>query len=523
MWIRTITLKNFRSYVSSSLELSKGVNLIVGKNNSGKSVLLKSVAWLQNNSAGISAQDIRKLKQDGSIEIHLEDSGKYFNIQTDLQTKIKADLSNQINEPPYAWHYESVPVSSDFIDDSEAYHPISNDGQVYQTISNYEPNNFIYPYLSKRKVTGFDESINSQKTMSVNGNFLFLPAKVDRLSNPEIPANKEYIESCDEIIGFRISAVPSANGKKAAQVIDNFENISLEEMGEGIANLLGLIVDLCMAEDKLFLIEELENDIHPKALKKLLELIEKKSKTNQFIITTHSNIVVKYLGSLPDSKLFQVTMEHMERIPTSNVEEIKNSPEDRLLVLNDLGYDLFDFDIWSGWLFLEESSAERIIREYLIPWFAPKLVNRLRTVAAEGKDDIKVKFQDFKRLFLFVHLEPIYVNSAWVVIDSGNEEKIIIENLQNDFPSWDKNHFRQFSEHDFERYYPKEFKPDLQGEIDKILMLKNTKEKRTRKRAILNELITWIKVNENVAKNAFQESASEVIEILKDIENSINK
>ena len=41
-------------------------------------------------------------------------------------------------------------------------------------------------------------------------------------------------------------------------------------MGEGVANIVGLLVDLCLAENKLFLIEEPENDIHPKALKGLL-------------------------------------------------------------------------------------------------------------------------------------------------------------------------------------------------------------------------------------------------------------
>jgi AAA15 family ATPase/GTPase len=72
MWIRKIDLTNFRSYASESIELSKGINLIVGQNNSGKSTLLKSVAWLQAGSP-ISAEDIRKLEQSGSVELVLED------------------------------------------------------------------------------------------------------------------------------------------------------------------------------------------------------------------------------------------------------------------------------------------------------------------------------------------------------------------------------------------------------------------------------------------------------------------
>ena len=65
-------------------------------------------------------------------------------------------------------------------------------------IPNQEPKNYIYPYLSKRKVTHFDESINSQTTNLVIGNFAYISAKVDRLCDSTIPEHNEFIESCKE-------------------------------------------------------------------------------------------------------------------------------------------------------------------------------------------------------------------------------------------------------------------------------------------------------------------------------------
>lgn len=112
----------------------------------------------------------------------------------------------------------------------------------------------------------------------------------------------------EKILGFPISTTPSEKGKKGVYIINKFEYIPLTSMGEGVPNILGLIVDLCMSENKIFLIEEPENDIHPKALKARLELIEMKSVNNQFIISTHSNIVTKYLGSVEGSKVFRVSM-----------------------------------------------------------------------------------------------------------------------------------------------------------------------------------------------------------------------
>jgi hypothetical protein len=62
-------------------------------------------------------------------------------------------------------------------------------------------------------------------------------------------------------------------------------------------------------------------------------------------------------------------------IPTSTVREVPATREARIGVLRRLGYELSDFDLWDGWLILEESSAEVIIR-YLIPPVATNLATR---------------------------------------------------------------------------------------------------------------------------------------------------
>ncbi len=116
-------------------------------------------------------------------------------------------------------------------------------------------------------------------------------------------------------------------------------------------NVLGLVVDLCVAEGKLFLIEEPENDIHPRALKALMKFICEAAEKNQFIITTHSNIVAKYLGARPDTKFFHVVVGYSNRIPTSKIKEVSNSPDERLGVLESLGYELGDLELWAAWLF----------------------------------------------------------------------------------------------------------------------------------------------------------------------------
>jgi AAA ATPase domain len=189
MWIKAINLTNFRSYASESIYLSKGINLIVGQNNSGKSTLLKSVAWLQAGSP-ISAQDIRKLARNGSVALILENSTRYFSQVPDFTTQIIISLSSQnITVDGSTGIYKEVnwnSVNSNY--DANAFSNSYN-----SQIPNQEPHNYIYPYLSKRKVTHFDETINLQTTNMVSGNFTYLPAKVDRLRDSTIPEHEEFI------------------------------------------------------------------------------------------------------------------------------------------------------------------------------------------------------------------------------------------------------------------------------------------------------------------------------------------
>lgn len=504
MWISEVTLNNFRSFENANIQLSKGINLIVGANNSGKSTLLKSILWLQEGFS-LDINDVRISQETGYIRIQIDDVNREFN-KLYVGKKIAFGLS--IFEGGISLNLTAKDFTSSNVVDINKF-----------KLPNQEPDNFIYPCLAKRKVLSFDETINIGVANLVSGNLSNLYAKIDRISNPTMPANEQFVQACKYILGFEVTTTSSANGKKATYIVSNYENIPLNAMGEGISNLLGLIVDLCMAENKLFLIEEPENDIHPKALKKLLNLIAEKSVNNQFIITTHSNIVAKYLGALSDSKLFSVSMDFENRIPTSNIEKIPNTPEARRNVLEDLGYDFFDFDLWSAWLILEESSAETIIKEFLIPWFAPDLQSKIRTFSADGIDKVIPKLADFNNLFVFLHLQPAYKNLAWVIVDSGQNEAKIIERLKNTYTrsGWNADNFLQFSEHDFERYYPIKFKE----EIDNVLKLPSGQHKQKHKTSILEQVKTWCKENPEEAKLAFQESALEVIKILKDIELSV--
>ncbi len=498
MKITAIELTNVRGFkVLPWTKLSKKINVFIGANNAGKSTILKAIHSIQTDGE-LSTDDITIGEQIGKVKLLFD--GKFPALESAILNGI--------------YNFDLKTPQRRLNDQNDRF--ISTTA----TISQNEPDNAIYPFLSKRKSISFSDQINESNANAVTGNFTNLFSKIDRLVTPQFKSgNTQYIKACQDILGFEISTIASRSGKKGVYYVHNQEHIPLQSMGEGVTNIIGLITDLCMAENKIFIIEEPENDIHPTALKALMNFVIEKSDTNQFFVSTHSNIVMKYLGGAPESKIFSVnaTLNDSQRpnLFVSTLKEISDNHNERRAVLEDLGYEFNDFGLWSAWLFLEESSAEVLIREWFIKWYAPELSHKLRTFSANSLSQIIPKFDDFNKLFVFLHLEPAYKNKVWVIVDGGNEENQIIEELHNRYikNGWNKDNFSQFSEHDFENYYPTRFKEKIALAINQ----KDKQKKRSAKKLLLDEIKEWIVKDEKTAKAEFKKSAQDVINKLKEI------
>jgi hypothetical protein len=344
-----------------------------------------------------------------------------------------------------------------------------------------------------------------------------LAAKLSRLSNPAFPRYKYYEKACKEILGFVITNISSLNGQKPGIYLPDLSTLPIEQMGEGVPNIAMLLAQLAVSENKIFLIEEPENDLHPKALKALLELIAESSKSNQFVISTHSNIVVSHLCSLQESRLFKIESEPGVLPTTAKIEVVPPTAEARIKVLQELGYAFSDFDLWDGWLILEEASAERIIRDYLIPWFVPKLA-RVKTVSAGGITKVKPAFEDLRRLMLFTHLQPAYAGRAWVLVDGDESGEDAITKLREKFNKVPQEHFSTLDQPQFEMYYPSNFFDDAKA----ALGIQDKEKKRNAKKVLLDNVIDWLDEDSERAKSALSLSAASVIAQLQKIEAEFN-
>ncbi len=179
-------------------------------------------------------------------------------------------------------------------------------------------------------------------------------------------------------------------------------------------------------------------------------------------------------------------------------------------VLKDLGYSFSDFDLWDGWLILEEASAERIIRDYLIPWFVPELT-RIRTLATKGADEVEPTFKDWNRLVCYAHLEGAYRNKAWVRVDGDSKGNEIISKLQNGYQTWAKDRFATYTKPQFESYYPQEFAE----RVEKVVGISTRKERQEAKKQLSQAVRDWLDEDRGRAEAALKVSAKEIIEDLK--------
>ena len=501
--VSAVHISNYKSIADSGeIELGQ-VNVLVGRNNHGKSAFIRAVHFLQQGAV-YAPGDVRLGAKEATVDVSLigndiTDIGRYFHSNVSSTTlKLRILLGSQI---------------SNGIAIQNANAPLLGFAQLQPQ----EPDNFIYTYLSRRKVFGFDREVDRRRTRAVQTDLRFLVAKVARLADPDYVHAAEYEQLCKAILGFRISvhAAEDGVGQQAGIPVGLYGYIPIESMGEGVSSQLGLITDLCMADGNLFLVEEPENDIHPESLKALLNVIVEKSATNQFIVSTHSNIVTRYLGAAANSKIFEFESDYKPNtVSTSTIRQVESTAEARIAVLQRLGYELSDFDLWDGWLVLEESSAEIIIR-YLIPWFVPELA-RVRTVAAGGTSKVEPTFEDFRRLFLFAHLELQYRGKAWVIVDGDSEGQKVIAGLRTKYRDWPSDHFMTWSKSDFEDYYPLRFAEQVKEALG------NPHDKKpAAKKTLLDEVKAWCDANPAEAKVEFAKSAGEVIEILQSVKDDL--
>ncbi|GAB3925862.1 hypothetical protein GCM10029976_019720 [Kribbella albertanoniae] len=506
MIVKWVGVQSYRSIVNTEkLELGP-VTVLIGRNNSGKSALLRAL-YLAQAGAQFHQDDHRLRSADPVlVDMALADP------PVEAATTSFPDPSSV---PPNLGIRVTAPS-----DEQPTVRLVWDNGRAATGIAPLaarRPHHLFVPVFARRKVNAYDHGVDDDRSRSVNVTDRDLTALLQSLSGDHTEGRR-YRELVRRVLGpgTSIGTFVSQNGQQPGLSIRQYENVSLERMGEGVSSVITILAELASPGRRVLLLEEPENDLHPEALRELLKVIlEAVDELGyQVVVSTHSDLVLRTLGSAAGAVVYRTTLEQSDgQVPTTTYTRL-DSALDRREALADLGYDITEP---IGWLIFEESTAERFFREVLIPAFVPKLAG-FRTLAAGGTGRVRKIFEDLRHFMLFVQKsddsEP--TPRAWVLVDGDQSGKKATDALTTAFSKWPADRFITTTEPMIEKYYPRRFEERV-AEIETARAAGATWEaQRSLKGALVEEVCAWFNSPDG-SRAEVEESAHELIEILNTI------
>lgn len=317
--IKQIVIHGYKKFKDFQLTFHKGLNVIIGENESGKTTVIEAVNIALNQWHRAADKSIIEelINRELLYEFRAAPS---VNSLPRIVIEIEFDLSDlPAQSDYYGQEYELINSSNDLF--GVSFHCELNDAYVESLLPNINAGLVPFEYYDF-----------SWKTFS-GGQFLSLKSPVKYLAintseqtsatsfnyyNKKIFCNT-YSES--EKLKYKNNfrdQVKSAFGNVALEdidadkkfAIDNkrviLENIlaitengiSLENKGKGRENLIKTQIALDKAKERteVITIEEPENHLSHTTLRKMIHDLSEKHENKQLIVTTHNSLIVTSLG-----------------------------------------------------------------------------------------------------------------------------------------------------------------------------------------------------------------------------------
>lgn len=289
----SLEIKGYRCFEHLTIEKLGRVNLIVGKNNVGKTALLEAL-WVYANGG----------YQDLMFEILRErDEIPPFQYgHTLIQPQSSKGLRNLFfNRPNFEYLFEENSENTDKILKIQVGQKIDFSGEqptyvekVLQIIGRRPTSNSIDDIPSTTSIPTFPKKIKNYFVRAIGINSLQLIKFWDIVTLT--PMEDEVIRALHLLLPNlnRIDFIGYPNGSETrvpvVRVSNEKERIPLKSFGEGMIRLLGLSLTLVQCQNGMLFIDEIESGLHYSVLKDVWKLIFKTAKelNVQVFATTHS-------------------------------------------------------------------------------------------------------------------------------------------------------------------------------------------------------------------------------------------
>lgn len=292
--IQELTIYGYRGFgIEQTIKFSlpdgitegKGLNFIVGANNSGKTTIIESIRAFIGSEPPTFSEGKRNISCGAKIKISIKDIRNNIEKKCDIKT-IDTGGSCTTKSDKFLPNYYIV--------------------QSRRAI-NYE---FGRSYYSRNMYTNSENVLHAQRDYRLN-TFSYRLFEI-------VEENKEEFDKllC-RILGydFKWMIEERDNGQYYIKYVK--ENImhSSEGIGDGIWSIFTICASLFDAEDQdVIVIDEPELSIHPSLQKKLLKILIEYSMKLQIIICTHSPYFIDWDSISEGANLIRVVKENINSI-----------------------------------------------------------------------------------------------------------------------------------------------------------------------------------------------------------------
>ena len=303
MKYQTISIAHFRGIEHVALHGLKQVNLIVGKNNSGKTSLLEAFFLL----AGMSDPRLAiAINQFRDLSLNADSDFKYIFNKLDFTVPIQfaGTIDGTTRCATFAPLYEAtrkIKIREDKTDEEIALSRTNQDVDGLQITFRTSENPEETSTLSiKNETISVSESYKEQ----LDCKYLHIKTRLDQMpkdiSNIIIKKRMDTIVQVLREIEPNLIDIRMGNNENIYFDIGADELVPINIMGDGIRRTLSVLSSIYEMEHGILLIDEIENGLHYSCLKIFWKAILTAAKLFdvQIIATTHSYECIEALVSV---------------------------------------------------------------------------------------------------------------------------------------------------------------------------------------------------------------------------------
>ncbi len=376
IFIKEITIKNYKCFHDESISFNipdgkkegSGLNILIGENGNGKTSILEAINYLTLSSYAsenkLKINDFYDVKENIKVTANTTDFKckmsfpyqGYFEcngISFSAKSRQQKSRGKLLSSPFQISNLVDTKTSNYFKtegEDSGKEIPALNKILSNAKIDNDELNIFYFDKNRTRQITTgnykttfekicedlnwkFINNINeeNQKVIIENicGDYFNLVVDLAQKGTGEKLGGelKDFFE-LEDYKNLKIELLellhPFSNSFFALRNENELKQINVRELGSGIEIILTLLLLKSIAGESkgsiIYLIDEPELHLHPKAQEKLIQLLFKESKNLQVVISTHSPYIFKSC-LIPDVGLKLLTRNSDKKIEIINAHE----------------------------------------------------------------------------------------------------------------------------------------------------------------------------------------------------------